>query len=398
MTILYPIENTYTDWETYPVVSRQSNLSTTPLPCEPYQVSNFPWLTYFSDNYTSSYYNNPLKDGVSFNLNLGGYYNSWVGPGTPNASKGVYVYLIDKTASNLYVDGGIVYDDVTEPYIELDYVGTFPITDSIVKSKYQIMGGDPDGLNNPLPGHTSYPGVSSISGYPGSRVVQARNFGKPIIMEMWFSLNQSRTSPLDGYCNYTFFGVQNYPMPWMELTITDSYIKKYQSGIFNSTADMYNLNDSDFIAGVSFVGNNVSGVAKIIINGVVVQTFNTTKPVKRITSNGFNTVGIGSASQFGNAKSNVNYLEIVLRYGDATTEFIYVSNGYPYNNDTAGLIDTYLCKWAWIVDSETGLMEDNPVYAGLPSMFTVPGISLSCDPLMSLPNYIPPDPIDAQPP
>lgn len=360
--------------------------------CLPYQVTTFPWEAYFFDTSlpgTLNYYNNPTDNGVTLNLNLGGYSNSWTGPN-------VYISLIDKNASTLYVAGGEVWNQATyamgtDIIIDLwRYSSTFTITDSTVKSRYLLVGGNPDGSGNPAPGYHQYPGVATYSPTPGSRVVQMRNFGQPIIFELWYSLNQSRNNPLVGYGNYTFFGDQSNVMPYFDLSQPGAYVKKYQGGILHVNANMNNLTDSDFIAGVSYVGNASSGLVKIILNGIVVQTLNTTKTVVKVQSS-VDTICEGTTTQIGNAKSNVSYWDISVTYSDSTSEFISIGNYYLPATD--GLIDTYLCKWAWIVDSYTGGVEDNNVYCNPPMMYTPPNVNLLCAPVTSVPNYTPSPPI-----
>lgn len=366
--------------------------------CLPYQVDTYPWVDYFPNADLTgweTFYDDPSLDGVSLNLNLGGYYNSWIGSGLPNDPGGVYTNLIfNPYAVGTYqVDGGYYYYDSYALETAVDLwrgSGAYLLTNPTVISRYTAIGGSADGSTNPLPGHHVYPGVSSYSCSFNAAFIQAKNYGQPVICELWYSLNPNRTTPLIGYNNYSFFGDWgNSALPGVDITTPGGYVKKYQGGILKVNADMNNLTDSDFIAGVSFVGDNTSGVMKIIINGIVIQTLSTSKPVTNAFFYG-DTIFEGTLSQIGTAKSNVTFLELDVTFSDSTTAFVYTDSYYL--PDTDGLIDTYQCKYAWIVDSYTGGNLDSPIYWSPGMFYTLPNTVLPCAPSGTIPNYIPPAP------
>lgn len=372
------------------------------LPCEPYKVSTYPWSTYFPiyDD-RNIFYDDPTKDGVTLNLNLGGYYNSWIGSGTPfDFQTGVFTRLVNQTLDPMRIDGGWGYNSGFF-YIDLWHgAGLFYISDPAVLSKYSQIGGSMDGSVNALPGLNQYPGVSTFSVLDA--YFQAQNYSYPVIAEIWYSLNSNRTNQLIGYNNYTFIG-DSYNGFDAALGNPLSYVKTYYGGFFKATADMYAPNTSDFIAGVSYVGGASGGTLKIIINGVVVQTTTAAGRVTRVKDYYTTEYGEDPAEFLRTGKSWIGEIEITVYTGDWTlSNTTYINQNYPYPDGTPnnGLVDTYQIKHAYMYDSYTGLspgtQDTNPNtwIRWRPSMFyTLPNTELPCAPLGDVPDYTPPSPI-----
>lgn len=365
--------------------------------CLPYQIETFPVLDYFpidSDfvSWDRYFYDNPSLDGVSLNLNLGGWAASWENDGSEPPYQGVYTYLPTNR-----VDGGVIFNYIgDDPFIRNDYTRSFNIFDN--SAAYNIVGGSYDGTYNPAPGHHVYPIVASFNSEQS--FVQPKNYGEPIIFELWYSLNNDRINRTKGYSNYTFYGPGYYCLPWVWLGYySDPYgttrkVKKYQGGILKADADMYNLQESDFIAGVSYVDSGTGATAKLIRNGSVIQS-SAPGSNNRVSGN-VNCSFIDYVSLFGNCKSWVGDLEISYT-NNLSSDYLY-SSGYDesWNYDPAAFIDTYHTKWAWIVDCETsGNPYDDAIFCdnGTISMFTLPNFDLPCDPGITLPSYIPPIPL-----
>lgn len=361
--------------------------------CLPYQVDEFPFTTYWPTDtdltsYDSYFFDNPSQDGVSLNLNLGGWAPSWENNGSEPAYQGVYTFLYDPYYAS--VDGGVVGIYEGYPvYIRTDYTGSFDILNNA--AAYDAIGGSEDGTYNPAPGHHVYPGVASFNSW--SSFVQAKNYGEPIIFELWYSLNNSRVDRTKGYSNYTFFGPGNAPLPWIWLGYySDPYgttrkVRKYQGGILKVDADMNNLQESDFVCGVSYIDNGSGATVKLIKKGVVVasDTAASTNRLRGYVHCDYN----DELSYFGNNKAFVDFFEIA--YG---SNYLYNGSAWPY--DSADFFDTYHVKWAWIVDCETsGNPYDDVIFAsaGAIAMYTMPNFNLPCDPGITLPGYIPPAPV-----
>lgn len=378
-------------------------------PCEPYQVDVYPWTSYFPNDATNpnweSLYDDPALDGVTLNLNLGGYYDSWVGSGTPNDANGVYTNLINNPygPGEYFLDGGYWYYDSS--YWMMDVINlwgggqTFTISDPTVVSRYSAIGGSADGSTNANPGWNQYPGVSTFTSQES--FFQARNYGYPVIAELWYSLNQSRSNPLVGYNNYSFIGDDKNGTE-VQVDNSGAYIKTFYTGFFKATANMYSPLDSDFIAGTSYVGNASGGTLKLYLNGAVVQTATVTEPVYRISDN-WSTAYNDPDSFLLTGKSWIGYIELTAYTASGST-FINQDNPWPAGSPNVGLIDTYQIKQALMVDTYTGLaqgvLDTNPNSHiwWYPNMFyALPNTPLPCSPDISLPDYLPSSPIIPNP-
>lgn len=374
--------------------------------CEPYQVSVYPWTTHFPndalDPNWQSLYDDPTLDGVTLNLNLGGYYDSWVGSGIPNDyANGVYTNLINNPYGPgvYFLDGG--YWSYDGSYWMMDVIDlwrggqTFTISDPTVVSRYSAIGGSADGSINANPGWNQYSGVSTFTAQES--FFQARNYGYPVIAELWYSLNQSRSNPLVGYNNYSFIGDDKSGTE-AQVDNPGAYIKTFYTGFFKATANMYSPLDSDFIAGTSYIGNASGGTLKLYLNGVVVQTATVTEPVYRISDNWGTSYNDPDAFLL-TGKSWIGYLELTAYTASGST-FIYQDNPWPDGTPNVGLIDTYQIKQALMVDTYTGLpsgVQDTNPNSHIwwyPNMFyALPNTPLLCAPTGNLPNYTPAAPI-----
>lgn len=367
--------------------------------CSPYQTAVFPYAAYFPvENDTTErdayYYDDPSLDGVSLNLNLGGWAPSWENDGSEPLGQEVYTYLYNPSWAR--VDGAVVFNYAGDaPSIRNDYTESFIINNNA--AAYNAIGGASNGTNNPTPGHHVYPGVASFNSW--SSFVQAKNYGKPIIFELWYSLNNNRVNRSKGFSNYTFFGPGSYSLPWIRLGYYSEYgttrkVKKYQGGILKADADMNNLQESDFICGVSYVDDDGVATAKLIKKGVVIQsgTSGSNNKVYSYVHCGYT----DDLSFFENGKSWIQTLEI--SYG--TNYLSYSGWNDPWTEeapyDLEAFLDTHLVKWAWIIDCETnGDPYADAIWGdpGAIAMFTPPNFDLPCDPGITLPGYIPPPPV-----
>lgn len=345
--------------------------------CQPYQADYFPWFTYFQKDSTISnknIYNELLNNGTSLNINLGGYESSWQG-------SDVFVYLFNQED----VDGGYFYFDSDELYLNLsDNTKRFPITKPTVFNNYLAVGGLVDGSQNPTPGHHVYPGVCSFSS--NDSVIQAKNYGKPVICELWYSSNlDGDCNPNLHYCNYTFIGDKNGSNTSLPRILSfanpNSYIKKYQAGIFYSDANMNRLSDSDFIAGVSYIGDEFGGKLKILLKGHVIEELDIAESAKNMQGE-IDCFYDNLMSYIGTGKSFVRSISV-----STGTESISTGQFYPeYDND--GTIDTYHCKYAWIVDCHTEETLDGFIY-WKPSMFYTINVDSLCKLDYVVPTYNP---------
>lgn len=388
--------------------------------CLPYSVLN-------NSSDTANFYNDPTADGITLHYNLGGYAKSWQDVNGEDdiisVPFGSFTLFYD---TNVYVDLGTRYrnydDSISIPGIYQYTTGadnrsvSAKITNSELKSRYDAVGGSRergplDPYYVPLPGHHSHPGVLAIPPYNGN--VQAKNYGKPIIFEMWFSLNPNRADKSKGYSNYTFFDIYSQnAAPTIELNsaylpssiwppATEfNYVKKYQFGILKLDADMYNLQDSDFIAGFSYVSNTdgTVGVAKIIISGNIVNNVNVS------TANGIGMIypfvtsylnhGL---SDIGTGKTYIHMWNVTMvEAGSTNTIDVYYAGANSSGYKTEAFVDTCNCKWAWIVDCETGSTSTSNVQDYVITCGAAPGMTTLPNTPAAVPciNYVPPAPFD----
>lgn len=400
-TLQHP-SHTYTTAAVYNVTLTVSNsagsdsvtksVSSLSVTCEPYSIAVYPWLEQFpnlSDPDWYKAYNDPSYDGVSFNINLGGYALSWISA----EPEKVYVSLVADRMGVVNVSGGAVWD--TEADLMLDlwrYSNSFIIDNPDTYARYMAVGGSINGSNNPPPGHTEYKGVASYDAWLRS-YIQPKLYGKPIVCELWYSLNEDRTDPLKGYNNYSFFGdMGSDSLPSVSLSQSAGYIRNYHAGIFKVSADMSNLVDDDYIVGVSYIGDANGGEMRIIKDGTVLQSQVDATPVSYVYGN-MDTIFGDLAAYIGTGKSNCNYLELTTSNGS-----IWLDPAWPdATGNTDGLFDTYQVKFAFMVDAYTGYADGTYDPAAelswTPGMFyTLPNAPLLCAPQTLQPGYIPPPP------
>ncbi len=297
-----------------------------------------------STSYTQ-FYNDPALDGVNLNFNLGGYDQNWVG-------SDVYTNIMaNKEVGTLETDGGVY--ETAGPGIDLwRYSTSFPITDSTVRPKYNAVGGTSAGTSNPPPGLNVYPGVSTYSAWGGSSsYIQSRVYGnQPIVCEIYYSLNESRTNIAQGYTGYSFFGDQG-GNSLLGISIPDrpgAHIISYASGIFKVGADMLALTDDDFVFGLKYTGDATSGTASIIKNGVVLNT--ATYGVRATFVIGdFDATYSDLISFIDPYTTNVNQMEI-----DCDGGFLDLGTNYPPAS-SVGLINTLDVKFASMAVADVGL-------------------------------------------
>jgi hypothetical protein len=291
-----------------------------------------------------------------------------------------------KTGSRT-VDGGI-YDPGTSDINLWGASNYFLINDTTVMARYNAVGGLPNGLSNPSPGHTEYPGVASYSAWSGNTYIQPKVYGQPVSCELWYSLNMARSNPLMGYNNYSFFGdFGGGSLPSISLGQPGAFIKKYFAGIFKADADMSNLSDSDYIMGLSYVGNAISGTSRVIQSGTVtaIQTWGSgTTYINGYIDCTFD----DNTSLLDPLKSNCNNFEL-----DSDQGYVAGDVGYPPSNNN-GRFDTYQVKMAFYVDCDTALsptVADTSSYLyWVPGMFyTLPNTPLLCAPTSVQPSYSP---------
>lgn len=367
-------------------------------PCQPYQVETYPWSTNLPnlDNVDFEYsWDNPGFDGVTMNVNLGGCYESWVGSGLPddyytvivNYGIGYYEYSDwEVTGYAQYYDD---YDEQQEIVTDIYYY----LTDPTVKSWYTDLVYNPEGLNNPPPGANKYPGVASANPWAGS--IQAKNYGLPIIYEQWYSLNMDRTNPLIGYNNYSFIGDGYNSIPEVELRLYGSYVKKYQAGYFKVGADMYNLKDSDFVAGISYVYTDGIAAIKVLVNGISIATVYVNKKIKSFTQAYLLCdPGYGvNFSEMGKYEGYFSEAGIEWKYDDYEEDYLDVYDLW-IGDAPERRFNTYQIKYAFIIDTETGGSQEYPIIVYRPPDFsTLPTVNILCAPEIEQPLYIPPPPI-----
>jgi hypothetical protein len=168
---------------------------------------------------------------------------------------------------------------------------------------------------------------------------------------------------------WTVFGDQRGDvLPTIDGTgVTDFYVKSYIAGIFAVTADLANLNISDVRAGVRYTGGAAGGVIEVILGGTVVQTAAVTGPAVNVGGTLDTTYGQWPSSYLGSNAGFIGYLEIY-----AGSEFVFVQSNVP---DTVLTFDTKNVKFAWYVDTNTGLtpgtlLDGYPIYSSPATMYT----------------------------
>lgn len=365
--------------------------------CEPYSVGIYPWATLPDVTELTTYYNDPTANGVSFNMNLGGYALSW-----ENTTPGTVFTSVGLREPQIYVESG-VYNSA-DSTVNLN-IKDFTVTDPTQFARYAIVGGRSDGTYNPPAGHFMYPGVAALGAWR-SGYLQAANYGYPILYEQWYSLNMSRNTPLVGYNNYTFFS-DTLPNIVVNLCPTglveDAYVKKLVFGIFKATADLSNPLPDDFIMGTLYEGTIAGGTARLYTDGNVTGSLDVPWPVRDIRPE-MNTFTDNTLAELVDKKSFISYNSVELYDGESLSETL--ENSWPWPATapfTNGLIDTYQVKFGWYVDTYKGGLRQGRwstgevVYGNPIAMFALPDAILPCEPTSSQPDYIPALPLPPLP-
>lgn len=376
------------------------------LACEAYVIEQFPWadgtfipkVPDFNADDTevrNGFFSDPLKDGVSLNVNFGGHYSVWTqSPELTFRQKvtqcigyyqeyqysylGFYQYYSDLL---YFPEGPGLIDSVTSYY---------RITDPTVGSWYDFKGGDFTGDVLIGTGHFEFSGIATTDAFSNNGQIQALNNGYPVLYESWFDTNKTAHDPLIGYSNYTLYMNQRSPVPWVYFTDPGGFVKKYKFGIFDLLADVETCDHTSILFGAILQidpTNSSQIVVQLIVNRIVVK----------------------EEIFVGNALSADSYFQTVLRFLPAragglagTMNEVSVGwsgggSGYLYHTadytTVADFYDTRRTKFAWFIHADNGLGlgvidVDNPFGGDVPSMATHPGWPLPCAPSTDLP-YIP---------
>lgn len=407
------------------VIKEYSNLCW----CAPFQIDYFDW-TLLPDTTTPNwkeFYNNPLDDGVCLNLNLGGYYKSWtdahitpeliasLGPQSGYYANGVVLRTL-RSDNELLVDGPATYDLNGQKLINLDRYNnysyetteSFVLNNSIVLSRYEQLptNGEPDkymyliGYDSarPTPGHHVYQGVAT---YRENSLVQALNYGKPILFEMWYSLNEDRSTPDKGYNNYTFISGSSstvivYPDQFY-IAQNNIFVRKFTTGIYKVGADLTNIQEEDCIAACIYTGTINGGEMKIVINGLVHASRTINVPAKKIGVQKMHGYNDRSAIDYGINKTELEHLRIWHNdwTNDGTNDIEFRTALDP--EDAKGIfLDTFQIKSGFYLDMDFGGIDPGPtsMITHQPHLLsTLPNPQLNCIPTEVYPDYVPAPPV-----
>lgn len=361
--------------------------------CQPYTVSVYPWLantprstSEFSGLLENSLvFDDPTLDGVTLNVNFGGYALSW--------DYNIYTWLFNNSISNgydLYTPSITYKPDIPGPADQPNWID---FQHDFYGDDYAVLQ-NPDlitkyaALNSCVAGHNVFPGVSSISSQ--SFISNIFNYGQPVLYEVWFSLNPNRSNPLVGYNNYTIYGNGNYNV-FADVPI-GGFFKKFYYGIFKVNADLSNLQMSDIIAAISYEGGISGGTYKSIVNGLVIDTVDELEAATTIsaTLNGWVQCPIAILGENKSAIASMvinNLYTIRDNYVDYTTN----TADYPF------FIDTYQTKKALYIDSDftnaDPFFTPGGIYLSTQNMCAIPNESLLCAPTTPQPAYVPAPPV-----
>lgn len=362
--------------------------------CQPYKVNNFNWNlipSYLNNDAISQFYNNPSNDGVTLNIGLCGNYNAWNNNNAYTPDKEVVVSMgLDTSPFSL--DGPLLMatDTFVNTWVASQY---FTITDPTVVSRYAELNGT---LNvNTMPHHMTFPGVSSFNSWRSRIQTSPHALMAPTVFEMWYSLNENRSNPTNGFCNYTFLGDAGIDaFPTVNLLDNLDYIRQYCAGIFKTTTKMLrlvsniyseyscvpdDLSDCPLVFifdGADFNNGETGGVLKIITNGQLYQSVTVNFKVTSLIIN-VDFITDKQINEIGSAKSTVSEAVITITdFSGTNTRSIAVANPFE--------IDTYHIKYAWGAESTT----NEYVYSFKPPMmYTLPGFDIQCDPGQPMPPF-----------
>lgn len=363
--------------------------------CQPYKVNNFNWALFpsYNDNTAiSQFYNNPLNDGVTLNIGMCGNYYAWNNNMSYDPSTDTVIFMgLDTNPMRL--DGALLTatDTVINTWTASQY---FTIDDSTVTQKYNALN---ETLNiNVMPHHMQFPGVSSFNAWRSRIQTSPHPVMAPTVFEMWYSLNENRTNPTNGFCNYTFLGDAGADaFPAINLPNDGDFIRQYCAGIFKTTTRMLrpvsnvyseyscvpeDLSDCPLafiFDGGDFSNGETGGVLKIITNGQVYQSITVNFKVVSLSVI-VDFITDKQINEMGSAKSIVSEASITISdFSGNNTRSITVANPFE--------IDTYHIKYAWGTESST----NEYVYSCRPPMFyTLPGFDIQCDPGQPMPPFV----------
>lgn len=348
----------------------------------------FPILDVTPDGWDAGwqlFYNDPTLDGVQFNVNIGGDAASWTpGSGGIYMQPDYHIGLIDPLdPPNYYleVDGALKFNDPGVSPLSgwtIDnwrYGGSFEITHPDVVARYTAadqIAGAPVTI-----GERAYHGVASRSAWGSGAYayIQARDVGKPILVEEWFSDNENKNNQDVSFHGYTHFGDANgnsFYVYW--LGNSGEYIRKYVTGVLKRTADSTNPSVSDIVFGVMYTGTLSGGVAVLVVNGVVERVINFTYGAAHKISVDMEFAVDRDAARWNGYAQVFDFLGILVENGPGTSgwpyaagssEYVYVDAFRDVGHEAyieTKTIDTYDVKFVNYVDRVSGLGDG--VYTG----------------------------------
>jgi hypothetical protein len=289
-------------------------------------------------------YDNPANDGVQFNVTFGGDPQAW---SYPNGNSNVGLISLDIGVgyeSETLVSGS--YHMASAPGYFYDTWGTqnnATITNPTVYARYK------DNRNtyntSVTPGTYTYPGVASIDSMDFSSIT-CGFYGRPVWFESWFSENPTRTVPTTGFSGYTIYGDLFRYTPNFNNGNPVGYYRRFVCGVVKKDANLEFLTAADIMWGSIYTGNDVSGVAQIVLNGQIVGSHATTGKVTFLWAD-------GDLAWTGNNFTENEYAQghggLGFSGTDANGAFgatgMFLDGWTPDPN-----VDTYNTKWGWYVD------------------------------------------------
>lgn len=333
--------------------------------------------------------------GVDLNVYLGGYTLSWSNENLPAVDSNGND--ITATTKLLYDYGTMLRPDISDARAQdIDLTGLItPWYDCHPSTDLGLMF-----AGNFSSGYTKLRGIFTM--HRRNRI-RARNLGRPVSFEAWFSLNDTgyelnpEPNKIRGYNNYTLFGSNRSNIPDVNDTLETiptvsisgvGSIKNYVAGIFSASVDLRNLstNENSVLTGVTAAVRYIkdSGKLEIILKGKVVAS-TVISDLKSISGN-IDTRCRISSELMGKNKSNIASITVIAN-GQPSISFNADWDIFLPNHNVTGLIDTYMVKQGFYVDANRG-SNDNSISYSLCPMMTMPyfPIPINC---CSYPCYIP---------
>ena len=332
-------------------------------PCECLAEPIFPftwgWLPDYNDPDCGTFYDDPSLDGVQLNVLLDG--DGWSLPEN--------YYLLGLAGGALgdnyqvILPGGVRISDDPE-YIDLwGYSGPFYLYNETVKKRYKAYDQTLEGCVGR--GLRTYPGVASFGPYwRGDSMIGAVGRNE-VLVEMWYSLNNSRSNKNVGFSGYTHFGDQRDLFPYIDTG--GQVLPTYRAGIVKSSVSIKDADISDFKIGGIYEGTPSGFVMKFIRDGVVVEEKTGDYIPDNIRADMETTFDGQSSELAGSSQGLVGFKLMASRFFplyESTTVGVGFGGGY------LGTLDTFECRYGFYVNLgsiETMLWIDPPV------MWTHPG-------------------------